>query len=146
MLRFKIIPLLFLLWIPWQFLHCQEVGFRIANASGGMVAVDGVFSINDIHRIHGDLSIGKSGVGLSALWNFIYKPLSGEAFHWYSGVGPYLVLRNDFALGASFEVGLEYRFKDVPLVAAIDYRPQLEVIDYPHFIFYGFGLNLRWAF
>ncbi len=52
------------------------------------------------------------GVGIDALWDFIYQPLSGEAFHWYAGVGAFAWIGDPFQLGAAGELGLEYKFNN----------------------------------
>src|SRR6187397_416435 len=83
----------------------QEIGARFGDALGNSVAVDALFSSGKYSRIHADVSFG-SGVGIEALWDFMYRPLKGEAFHWYVGVGPSMLIDDPFRLGVSGEVGL----------------------------------------
>ena len=123
----------------------SELGIRGGDVSGGNVAVDAVFSLGEFSRIHADVSFG-NGVGIDALWDFLYRPLSGEAFHWYVGAGPYAFIGDPFQLGIVAEVGLEYRFNSVPLVLGADWRPWFRLIDNTDIGFGGFGVNLRWAF
>ena len=129
----------------FSFVNAQEVGIRVGDVSGGNVAVDAVFSLGEFSRIHADVSFG-NGVGIDALWDFLYRPLSGEAFHWYVGAGPYAFIGDPFQLGIVAEVGLEYRFNSVPLVLGADWRPWFRLIDNTDIGFGGFGVNLRWAF
>lgn len=128
------------------FSNAQELGIRFGDVSGGSVAVDGVFSTGKFNRIHADVSFGNGGVGIDALWDFLYRPIGGEAFNWYVGAGPYTFIGDNFALGAVGEVGIEYRFNGVPLVLGGDWRPGLQLIDNTDFFAGGFGLNVRWAF
>ena len=82
--------------------NAQEVGIRFGgtNSRGG-AAIDGVFSAGQFSRIHADLGIYKGGIGIDALWDFLYKPLGDEAFNWYLGVGPSTFLGEDFWLGVT---------------------------------------------
>jgi hypothetical protein len=122
----------------------QEVGVRWGDVTGGDVAVDAVFSMGNLSRIHADISFG-NGVGVDLLWDFIYKPLGGEALNWYAGVGPYAVFDDPFTLGIVGELGLEYRF-NFPVSVSADWRPSFRIIDDTDFHAGGFGLNIRYIF
>jgi len=122
----------------------QELGVRFGVATGGNVAVDGVFGIGNWSRIHGDLSFG-DGVGIDLLWDFVYKQLGEEAFNWYAGVGPFVWIGDPFGLGVAGEVGIEYHFK-FPISLSLDWRPSFRIIENTDFDFGGFGLNIRFVF
>jgi len=126
--------------------NAQELGLRFGQVSGGNIAVDGIFSTGQFSRIHADVSFGSGGVGIDALWDFLYRPLGDEAFNWYVGAGPYTFIGDNFDLGIAGEIGLEYRFKGAPLVLGGDWRPYFEIIDETNFHAGGFGLNIRWVF
>lgn len=132
----------------------QEVGIRFGAVSAGNIAIDGVFSTGDFSRLHGDISFGKV-VSADLLWDFVYRPITDETFNWYMGVGPYLgIFDNDaslnsdteFQLGGAFEIGLEYRFYNLPVAIGLDYRPAVEVIQTTQLHLDGFGFNLRYVF
>ena len=127
--------------------NAQEVGIRFGDAlgTGTSVAIDGVFSVGKFSRVHADVSFG-NGVGVEALWDFIYRPLSGEAFNWYVGAGPSLFLGDPFLLGISGEIGLEYHFNEVPIALGADWRPTFVIIENTDFSAGGFGFNVRWVF
>jgi len=125
-------------------LSAQEIGIRFGEVSGNNIAVDGVFDFNG-SRIHANLSFG-DGVGLDALWDFVYEPLGDEALNWYAGVGPSTYFGDDFFLGVSGEVGLEYVFNDAPIVIGFDYRPTFWILKNTNFDWGGFGLNVRYIF
>ena len=127
--------------------NAQEVGIRFGgtNSHGG-AAIDGVFGLGQFSRIHADLGIYKGGVGIDALWDFLYKPLGNEAFNWYLGVGPSTYIGDAFWLGASGEIGLEYRFEAVPIALGLDWRPTFWILDTTKFGVGSFGLNIRYVF
>jgi hypothetical protein len=126
--------------------NAQEVGVRFGGTNGaGGAAIDGVFSLGQFSRIHADLGFYKGGVGIDAIWDFLYKPLGGEAFNWYLGGGLSTYIGDDFQIGASGEIGLEYRFNQVPIAIGLDWRPTLWITD-TRFGADSFGLNIRYVF
>lgn len=128
-------------------MNAQEIGVRFGQISGdNNVAVDGVFTTNG-SRIHANVSFG-DGLGIDALWDFIYKSLGSDVdgLHWYAGVGPSAYFGDDFWLGASGEIGLEYVFGEVPISIGLDYRPTFWLIEETDFEAGGFGLNIRYRF
>jgi len=131
--------------VSYSYVNAQELGVRLGNVSAGNVAIDAVFSVSQFSRIHADVSFG-NGVGVDALWDFLYRPIKGEAFNWYAGVGPYMQIDDPFWLGVAAEAGLEYRFSSVPLALGIDWRPRLSIIESTDFHVEGFGFNIRYIF
>lgn len=127
--------------------NSQEVGIRFGGTSGfGGAAIDAVFAAGHFNRIHADLGFYKGGLGIDALWDFLYKPLNGEAFNWYLGVGPSTYLGDFFQLGVSGEIGLEYRFASVPIALGIDWRPTFWIVEETRFGADSFGVNIRYVF
>jgi hypothetical protein len=128
------------------FASAQELGVRFGGTNGhGGVALDGVFGAGP-GRIHGDLGFYEGGMGVDLLWDFIYKPLGGESFNWYLGAGPTTYIGNDFWLGLTGEIGLEYRFHTVPISIGADWRPTLWIVKETSFGADSFGLNVRFRF
>lgn len=125
--------------------QAQELGIRVGDALGNNVAVDALFSAGEFSRIHADVSFG-SGVGVEALWDFLYRPLGGEAFYWYAGVGPSMLIDDPFLLGASGELGLSYTFNGAPISISADWRPTFYIIEDTDFHAGGFGVNIRYVF
>lgn len=124
----------------------QELGVRFGGTNGaGGVALDGVFGTGP-GRIHADLGFYHDGVGIDVLWDFINKPLSGEAFSWYLGAGPTTYISDQFWLGVCGEIGLEYKFNSVPISIGADWRPTLWIIDETSFGADSFGLCARFRF
>ncbi|MBI9066344.1 MAG: hypothetical protein JEZ09_03560 [Salinivirgaceae bacterium] len=143
MRKFTLIVALSVLFVAGT--NAQEIGVRFGNVTGGNVALDGVFSTGDFGRIHADVSFG-NGIGVDLLWDFLYKPLGSEALNWYTGVGPYAFIGDPFSLGVVGELGIEYRFKEVPISLSADWRPYFRLVDNTDFGADSFGLNVRWIF
>ena len=152
----KVLLIVAVIMASFSFSYAQELGVRFGDVSGGSVAIDGIFTTGEFSRIHADVSFG-GGVGADVLWDFLYRPLGGDEFNWYAGVGPYLGIfdtKNDtnesddteFNLGVVGEIGLEYQFISVPISLSADYRPSLEIIDNTKFHAGGFGFNIRYVF
>jgi hypothetical protein len=126
------------------FVHAQEIGVRFGDIVGNDVAVDFVFGSRG-QRVHGDVSFG-DGVGVEVLVDVVMRPLSGEAFYYYLGIGAFSWIGDPFSLGFSAEFGLEYRFNKLPIAIGLDWRPALRVIDNTKFFADRFGLNIRFVF
>jgi hypothetical protein len=125
--------------------NAQELGIRFGDVVGNDVALDAVFSTGKFSRIHADVSFG-TGVGLEALWDFVYRPLSEESLYWYAGAGASMLIDDPFFLGVNGEIGLEYRFNGVPVSLSLDWRPVFYLIEDTDFRADGFGLNVRYVF
>ncbi|MCT4588973.1 MAG: hypothetical protein N4A71_14210 [Carboxylicivirga sp.] len=141
--------LIFILFLGFGLIsaNAQEVGLRFGGSNGlGGVAVDGVFSMGQFSRVHADVAIWDGYLGVDALWDFIYRPLGEEAFNWYVGFGPSTLIGDEFWLGASGELGIEYKFKEVPLALGADWRPTFWLVEDTTFGVDSFGLNIRWVF
>jgi hypothetical protein len=141
----KILLILVIGFLGMNYAGAQELGLRFGDVSGGNVAIDGIFGTSQFSRIHADVSFGE-GVGIDVLWDFVNKPLGGEAFTWYAGVGPYVVIDDPFWLGVAGEIGLEYHFNGVPIAIGLDWRPSVSIIEETDFHAGGFGLNVRYVF
>jgi len=141
----KLLLIVAVIIASYSYGNAQEIGVRFGDVSGGNVAIDGIFGTGQFSRIHADVSFG-NGVGIDVLWDFLYRPLGGEAFNWYAGVGPYVQIDDPFWLGVVGEVGLEYRFSSVPIAIGGDWRPLFGIIETTDFNAGGFGFNIRYIF
>jgi len=142
----KKLILSFVFFCSIQSAFSQEVGIRFGNNTGGSVAVDGIFSLGEFSRIHADVSFGNDSVGIDALWDFIYKPIGNEDIYWYVGAGPSLFIGDNFRIGASGEIGLEYQFDEAPIAIGLDWRPTFWIVEDTEFDAGGFGFNIRYVF
>src|SRR6476620_6701715 len=116
----KILSVLFLFALSFN-VNAQELGVRFGNVAKNNFGIDAVFSAGEFSRIHADVAFGGEGLGAEALYDFIYRPLADTPLNWYVGAGPSVNFGNDFWLGASGEIGLEYKFEDAPIVLGADF-------------------------
>lgn len=143
----KFLLIVAIVFASFSIAKAQEIGVRFGGLNGGGgAAVDAIFSLGQFSRVHADLGFFDGGVGIDALWDFLYKPLNNEAFSWYMGVGPSMSIGDDFWLGVTGEIGLEYRFNGVPIALGFDWRPTLWIIEETKFGADSFGLNVRYVF
>ena len=125
--------------------QAQELGVRWGDVAGNDIAIDGLISLGDYSRVHANVSFG-DGVGVDAIWDFMYKPLGDAPLNWYAGVGPSAFIHSDyFGLGASGELGLSYNF-DFPMSISADWRPTFWILEDTDFRADGFGINVRYVF
>lgn len=122
----------------------QEIGLRFGDVSAGNIAIDGIFSTGEFSRIHADVSFG-NGLGVDALWDFVYRPLGDEALNWYAGVGPYIQIADPFWFGAVGEIGVDYQFSAIPISLSIDWRPAVSIVEVTDLHAGGFGINVRYV-
>ena len=125
--------------------RAQELGIRFGDVLGNNVALDGLISVGEFSRVHADLSFG-SGLGVEALYDFLYKPLGNDGFKWYVGAGPSMYIDDPFFLGFSGELGLDYHFPTVPISLSVDWRPTFWLIEETDVRWEGFGFNARYVF
>ena len=141
----KKIGFLFLFLFIGAHLEAQEVGVRFGDMDGNNIAIDATIPIK-YKRIHTTVSFGDN-VGLDVLYDFAVNPvIKNSGFNYYAGVGLTTLFASDFKLGVMGELGFEYRFRSIPLVAGLDYRPAVIVIEKMDFIYANFGFNFRYAF
>ena len=145
MKKLLIIALLFVSFTG--IVKAQEIGIRFGDALGAKYAIDGIFAIGKFSRVHADLAFGgdKGGVTIEALYDFLYKPLGDEAFHWYAGFGISLGIQDPFVLGIPGEIGLEYHFNGAPIAIGADWRPVFVILDETKFETKGYGFNIRYV-
>ena len=126
-------------------LSAQEVGLRFGDMDGNNFAIDAVIPIKQ-RRIHTSVTFGDN-VGWDALYDFVVAPVfKNSGFNYYAGIGLTTLFASDFKLGVMGELGFEYRFRSIPLVAGLDYRPAVIVVEKADFIYANFGFNFRYAF
>ncbi len=123
----------------------QEIGLRFGNFVGGNAAIDITLSKTESTRLHSILSVG-DGIGLSVIYNFIYKPIGDSGFLWYAGVGPYVLTEDPFSLGAVGEIGIEYQIDKGPFTVGVDWLPYFRLIDDTSFGTNTLGVNVRYRF
>lgn len=134
----------FVLVVAASVANAQEIGFRFGDVTGGNFALDAVFGLGELSRIHADASFGGGGLGVDALWDFVYLPIDKGGLNWYAGFGPGVYLGNTFGFYGLGELGIEYRFSEAPVSLSVDWRPRLAFTNNAGAYFGGYGLNIRY--
>lgn len=139
------IAFLLLMLVCCARLEAQEVGLRFGDMDGNNIGIDAVIPIES-RRIHTTVSFGDN-VGLDVLYDFVVAPVfKNSGFNYYAGIGLTSLFASEFKLGVMGELGFEYRFRSVPLVAGLDYRPAVIVVEKMDFVYANFGFNFRYSF
>ena len=138
--------LIILLIFPFFYsVNAQELGLRFGEMTGNNIAIDGVLNFKT-SRLHTDVSFG-DGVGIDIIYDFIYSPIKENSnIYYYVGIGVISLIHSDFELGATGEGGFELRFRSIPFVLGLDYRPSIIVVGNTDFHWNGFGINMRYVF
>jgi hypothetical protein len=83
----------------------------------------------------------------------IHEPIpSTEGLKWFYGAGAYLGFDSDknnpsrSLMGAQGIVGLDYKFPSLPLNLALDWKPELNIIDNINFEPSAIGFTMRFTF
>lgn len=146
------------------------IGLRLGNWESGLTVKH---FINNNAAIEGILSSGwyHRGSRLTALYE-VQKPLGGNGFYWFWGVGGHVGLYNDrywsngdcvngrywhkgewrpcddgrrTTLGVDGIIGLEYKFPQAPFTLGIDFKPSIDLVGWGRH--YGDGaFTVRYAF
>lgn len=101
------------------------------------------------------LSLGDP-LAIGALYE-IHNPLSAEGLKWFYGGGAYLGFVKEFnrdkqvnetspQFGAQGVVGLDYKFANIPLNLALDWKPELNLVEDINFEPAAIGLTARFTF
>lgn len=89
---------------------------------------------------------------IGALIEF-HKPVaSADGLQWFYGAGAYIGLDSDKnntdrnLMGGQGIVGLDYKFPHIPLNLALDWKPELNIIDNINFEPAAIGFTIRFTF
>lgn len=95
-------------------------------------------------------------LGLGALVE-IHKPLGEQGIRWFYGGGGYLAFQKtyntvkakdetDMFFGAQGVLGLDYKFANIPLNLALDWKPELNIVSDINFEPAAIGFTARFTF
>ncbi len=128
------------------------VGLRLGSPSGITVK----HFISPKTAVEGMLSFGWGGLGITGLYELHNDILEVPGLTWYYGGGAHLATStsstnpwgdraNNIYLGVDGIVGMEYTFKEAPIVIGLDVMPLLNLVERPAAWIQG-GLSFRYAF
>jgi hypothetical protein len=121
------------------------IGVRLSNATPTLNnSITGKYFITERSAIEGLISFG-SRFGIGGLLE-IYKPFDVEGLKWFYGGGAYVGFEDgDTYLGPTGIIGLDYKFKDIPLNLSLDWKPELDIIPDINFVPDAFALSVRFT-
>ncbi len=115
----------------------NALGLKLGGSTGNISGVDVEFSyqkaLSSNNRLELDLGFssgdGYNGFSLSGYYQWVWNIQGG--FNWYAAPGAsvgYLNFKNadDYvSVGVAGQVGIEYRFSEIPLQLTLDYNPYI---------------------
>ena len=122
-------------------------GLRLSNASPTISnSVSAKYFFKEQDAMEALVSFGnRFGIGL--LYEKHRPFAGGNGFRWFYGFGGYVGFQGgDTYLGPSGVLGLDYKFKDVPLNLSVDWKPELDIIPKVNLVPDAFGLTARYVF
>ncbi|RYY84516.1 MAG: hypothetical protein EOO15_19190 [Chitinophagaceae bacterium] len=121
-------------------------GVTIKHFIGRKVALEGIGYL------------GKDGFRLTALAEFYSKLGNVRGLNWYAGPGVHAGFRSDhwkeshpnatnnLAIGVDGIVGIDYKFRGIPLNLSIDWQPSYNLSGENYFEARWGGIGIRYAF
>ena len=121
------------------------LGLRLSNSIPTLNnSISGKYFVTDKTAVEGLVAFG-SRFGLGALLE-IHKPFEVEGLTWFYGGGAYLGFQDKNAyVGPTGIVGLDYKFKAVPINLSLDWKPELDIIPAINFVPDAFALSVRFT-
>ncbi len=110
--------------------------------------------VSDKAAVEGLLYSWTYGARLTALYEFHGNISDVEGLKWYAGPGAHLQFWKSIwkgayggvGLGIDGVVGLDYKFKDLPINLSVDWQPSYNITGWSHFeAGYG-GVGIRYTF
>ena len=132
------------------------LGVRLSSAAANVNnSISIKHFINDKTAIEALFSFGDP-VALGALVEF-HKQLSSEGLRYYYGGGGYISFVKTFDpvkqtnstdpnFGAQGVIGLDYKFANIPLNIALDWKPELNIVNDINFEPAAIGFTARFTF
>jgi len=139
----------------------QTMGYDYKTALG-VKFYPGAISLKSFTRdnraLEGLAYIYTDGVRFTGLYE-IYGDINGApGLKWYAGPGAHLGFWSDHwkkenpesdtgvAIGIDGVIGLDYKFKDVPINISLDWQPSFNFVGYNYFEGGWGGLGIRYTF
>lgn len=128
-----------------SFAQDKAIGLKLGTGA----ELSGQLKQGDANRIEANLGLAGnfSYLGANGYYQWLKElPQLGEDFNWFYGAGASLGIGSGFFdIGVGAQLGLEYKFPEIPLQLSIDVTPTINVVG--GFGFYiGSGLGVRYTF
>lgn len=133
-------------------LYKTGLGVRLSNNDPAINnSVSFKYFINEKAALEGLFTFSEKPA-LGALFE-LHNPIqSTEGLQWFYGGGAYIGFEsnkdvaNRQLMGAQGIVGLDYKFKNLPLNLTLDWKPELNIIDNINFEPAAIGFSMRFTF
>ncbi len=152
---FLLLPILFVSYFLNAQNYTSSLGVRLGKNGGTDYAIQNAISFKYFFN---EKSAGKilfdysDNPTLGAIFE-IHKPLSKiENLNWFYGAGAYIgfndlkSISNRNLLGAQGIIGLDYKFKTLPINLELDCKPELNIVDNLKFSLFNIGFSMRYVF
>ncbi|TAI48284.1 hypothetical protein [Flagellimonas allohymeniacidonis] len=116
--------------------------------SATFVGPSGKYFFSDNHVGQFDLGFEDGGTILTALYSYHDEFTGAAGLRWYAGIGPSIVLIEDFdnVFALRPHAGLDFKIDGVPIVINFDWRPAIVISDAGDNEAGAFGFGIQYAF
>ncbi|NAY93196.1 hypothetical protein GTQ34_14880 [Muricauda sp. JGD-17] len=124
------------------------LGVDTAIEDATFVGATGKFFFSDNHVGQADLGFEDNATIITALYSYHKQFVGARGLRWYVGVGPSIILIEDFdnVFALRPHGGLDFKVNGAPIVINFDWRPSIILSDGPDNEVAAFGLGLQFAF
>lgn len=144
-----VLALLFTVTTKAQTSYTAAVGIGVdLYDSATFFGPSGKYFFSDNHVGQADLGFEDNATIITALYSY-HKEFPGAAgLRWYAGIGPSIILIDDFDNIFSLRphAGLDFKIDGVPIVVNFDWRPAIVLSESGDGEAGAFGFGLMYAF
>ncbi|MEM8845569.1 MAG: hypothetical protein AAFY00_08320 [Bacteroidota bacterium] len=116
--------------------------------SATFVGPSGKYFFSGNHVGQADLGFEDNATMLTFLYSYHKEFQGASGLRWYAGVGPSIILIDDFdnIFGLRPHAGLDFKIDGVPIVVNFDWRPFIVISDAGDGEAGAFGFGIQYAF
>jgi hypothetical protein len=104
------------------------------------------YFLNEKSAVEGILSLRSEAIAVGALYER-FAPIKGvEGLQWFYGAGAYVGFQAFENFGITGIAGMDYTFKEVPVNLSVDWKPELNLIEYVGFRASTVAVSVRFVF
>jgi hypothetical protein len=104
------------------------------------------YFLNEKSAIEGILNLRNEAIAVGALYER-FAPIQGvEGLQWFYGAGAYVGFQAFENFGITGIAGMDYSFKEVPINLSVDWKPELNLIEYVGFRASTVAVSVRFVF
>jgi hypothetical protein len=104
------------------------------------------YFLNEKSAVEGIVNLRRENIALGALYERFNPISSVEGLQWYYGAGAYVGFNSFENFGITGIAGMDYTFKDVPINLSVDWKPELNLIEYVGFRASTVAVSVRFVF